>query len=58
MKFMKTFFLIATLLSLFTMNAKSQAPGKKYESALSINGCRNLIYLFVAIINNPILLII
>lgn len=33
MKFVKTFFLFVTLFSLFTMNANSQRPIKKYESA-------------------------
>lgn len=33
MKLVKTFFLFITLVSLFTMNANSQQPIKKYESA-------------------------
>ena len=33
MKLLKTFFLFATLFSLFTMNAYSQGPIKKYETA-------------------------
>src|SRR5687768_6739344 len=33
MKLLKTFFLFATLFSLFTMNANSQGPIKKYETA-------------------------
>ena len=33
MQLLKTFFLFATLFSLFTMNANSQGPIKKYETA-------------------------
>ena len=33
MKLLKTFFLFATLFSLFTMNAYSQGPIKQYETA-------------------------